>query len=157
MGQEGILLSFVEAMDLIDKEYGLAAVVTRLLRLSHDNFDLFDTGKDCAERNEIRTCHFGDDARQGGLAGPRRSPQDQRAKLILLDAHPERLSSCQKMLLANKILEFFGPHPIGQRGVQGRALLGCRFKMGEEVHACHLRYLGLAIDACRLGLAGTTL
>ena len=45
-GEECVLLSFVEAVDLIDEEDGLLAELAVFLGLLHDGFDLFDPGGD---------------------------------------------------------------------------------------------------------------
>ena len=45
VGQEGVLLGFVEAVDLIDEEDGAGAEAGGLFGVDHDLLDLLDAGE----------------------------------------------------------------------------------------------------------------
>jgi hypothetical protein len=52
VGQEGVLLGLVEAMDLVDEEDGARAVGGGLFGVDHDLLDLLDAGEDGGELDE---------------------------------------------------------------------------------------------------------
>ena len=55
VGQEGVLLGAVEAVDLVDEEEGAPALgLAQAHRLGHDLLDLLDAGGDGREGDEVR-------------------------------------------------------------------------------------------------------
>ena len=52
VGQEGVLLGLVEAVDLIDEEDGAGAESRRFFGVDHDLLDLLDAGEDGGELDE---------------------------------------------------------------------------------------------------------
>ena len=92
-GQEGVLLGLVEAVDLVHKEDGAlppmrrpcsACCITSLIS--------FDAAGDGAEVDEVGPGAPGDDAGQGGLAHPRRAPENHGGHPVLLDEAAEDLA-----------------------------------------------------------------
>ena len=116
-GEEGVLLGFVEAVDLVHKEDGPLPHEAVLLRLSHDALDLFDAAGHRAEIDEVGLRLAGDDPGQGGLSHPRRAPEDHGGHPVLVDQLPQHLPLPQKVLLAHKLLQGAGTHPGGQGDV----------------------------------------
>jgi len=53
VGQKGVLLRAIEAVNFIDEEDRPRAVSAGLLSFRHDRFDLFDSGENRAERNKL--------------------------------------------------------------------------------------------------------
>src|SRR4030065_2545915 len=75
VGEESILLSLVESMNLIDKKDRPPLIIRQFfLCLLDDPFDLLHPGENSTEGEELGTRGGGDDHRQGGLARPRRAP-----------------------------------------------------------------------------------
>ena len=65
----------------------------------------------------------GDNHRQGGLAGARGTPQDDRRKPISFNEGSQRCARAQQVPLADNVLECAGPHPGGQGGARSEARL----------------------------------
>ena len=77
--QKGILLRLVEAMDFVDEENRLPAVLrTRHLGARDCLADVFDAGENGREGHEFGVESVGHQARQGRLADAGRPPEDQR-------------------------------------------------------------------------------
>src|SRR5207245_1184184 len=72
-----VLLSFIEAMNLVNENNRASAILPRPLRVGHHLFDFFDPGKHGAELDKLRASHTGNDFCQSGLARTRWSPEDQ--------------------------------------------------------------------------------
>src|SRR5581483_4593980 len=119
MRQECILLGFIEAVDLVDKNHGPGAILPRPFGIGHHLLNLFDPGQHGGELDELRLGHVGDDLRQRGLAGSGRPPEDERARVIALDLDAQWLSWPDQMLLANVLVESSRAHPVGEwaRGI----------------------------------------
>ena len=88
MGEKGVLLRFVEAMNFVDKNNRLVAEAARLFRHGHDVFNFFDARQHRAEWNERRLRHSRDGLGERRLADARRSPQDHRWNLVALNRCP---------------------------------------------------------------------
>ena len=89
--QERVLLRLVEAVDLVDEDDGPpAGAAPAILRRRHHLLDLLDAGEHGAERHEPRLRELGDDARQRGLAGAGRPPEDDRLEHVALDGSAQR-------------------------------------------------------------------
>ena len=115
MRQERVLLRLVEAVNLVDEDDGARAILPRALGIGHDLLDFLDAGQHGGELDELRLGHARDDLRQRGLAGARRSPEDERANIVALDLRAQRLAGRDQMLLADKLIERPRTHAIGQR------------------------------------------
>jgi hypothetical protein len=57
VGQECVLLRFVEAMNLVDEQDGAAAHAAQALGIGHHRFDFLDAAQYRAERNELAPRH----------------------------------------------------------------------------------------------------
>ena len=87
--KEGVLLRFVEPVDLVDEHDGAAARgAAQSLRFGHDLADFLDARHDGAERHELGARRVGDDPRERCLASARRTPEDERLEQIALDGLP---------------------------------------------------------------------
>ncbi len=79
VGQKGVLLGFVEAVNLIDEENGARVHLGGLRRRGHHLLDLLDAAQDGGELDEAGFRGLGDDLGQGGFAHSRRTPEDHGA------------------------------------------------------------------------------
>ncbi len=90
VGQERVLLRLVEAVDLVDEQHrALVALIALLRRLGHRLAQILDARHDRRERDEARVRLGRQQARQRGLAGARRPPQDQRRQRPRLERAPQ--------------------------------------------------------------------
>ena len=138
-GQKRILLRAIETVHLVDKEQralaGLAPRAGRVERL----LQVGDAGK---HRRELLEMQFGgirQKPRHGGLAGARRSPEDQRAERARLQHARQRAVRPQDVILADDLGERARTHPVRQRmrrilrhpcgGEQVRAFAVVRFRL----------------------------
>ena len=64
----------------------------------------------------------GEESREAGLAGARRSPQQERREVPAGDAAAERPALADEVLLADELLEVARAHPRGERLALGRWL-----------------------------------
>ena len=106
VGEDGVLLGFVEAVDLVDEEDG--ALGTPGAGLGHDAAEVGDAGGDGGELLEAGVGAAGDDAGEGGLAGAGRAPEDDRGQLAGLDEAAEELAGADEVLLADVVVEVRG-------------------------------------------------
>src|SRR5688572_25591368 len=104
MGQERILLRLVEPVNLIDEQNRALSKPPGLFRHGHDVLDLFYSRKNCAEENEGRLGHVGDDLSQRGLSDSRRSPKDHGGNLVSLNRGAEGFSRTKKMILTQHFI-----------------------------------------------------
>lgn len=78
MGQQGILLRLVEAMDLIDKKHRRSTMVVQFCLCLVDGLpDVLHPGKHGRDGDEPAVGRTGGQAPQGGLAHTRRPPEDE--------------------------------------------------------------------------------
>ena len=126
--QERVLLRLVEAVDLVHEDDGApAGALPPVLRRGHHLLDLLDAGEHRAEGHEARLRQLRDHARQGGLARPRRPPQDDRLEHVPFDRETQRRARREDVLLADDVVERARAHPLGQRrSARGRARFGRR-------------------------------
>jgi len=135
-GQEGVLLGLVEAVHLVHEQHRAAPVGGLcLLGRLHRPADVLDAGEDGGEGEEAGVGRLGDEARQGGLAGPRRAPEDERVDLPALQGDAQGLALPQQVVLSHHLAPMAGAHPIGQRaGAVGHGTGRVRTGgVGEEV------------------------
>ena len=114
-GEEGVLLRLVEAVDLIHKENGALAETAVFLRLLHDLFDLFYAAGDRGKVDEIRLGTVGYDAREGGLAHSRRTPEDHGADVVALDETAEHFSLAEEVFLPAILIQRLRTQARGER------------------------------------------
>ena len=123
VGQQGILLGLVEAMDLVEEQHAPGAVeVQPLLRLGDRGADVGHAGHDRGQRGEVRADLTRQQPRQARLAGPRRPPQQQRRQVAARDAPAERAALADEVRLPDELVEVPGAHARRQRLPLGRWL-----------------------------------
>ena len=137
VGQEGVLLRLVEAVDLVDEQDRAAAAEHALgLRLGDHRADLLHAGHDGGERHEARARHVRDELRQRRLARAGRAPEDHRVERAVLEGAPEHLAGADQVLLPHHLVEGARAHPVGERRGRHGALGRRRV---EQVHAAIIR------------------
>src|SRR6202142_559942 len=136
IGQEGVLLRLVEAVDLVDEQQRAAPELAVALGLGHDGLDFLDAAEHGAEGDEIGPRDAGDEAGQRGLADAGRSPQNDRAELAAFDLRAQRLRRAEDVLLAAEVLKAIRAHALGERTalVHSGSCLGRRRGVVEEAH-----------------------
>ena len=102
-------------MHFVDEDDGAGAVLPRAFGVGHHLLDFLDAGQHCGEFDEIGVRHARDDLGQRRLADTGRPPEDERAGIVALDLHAQRLARSEDVLLPNKLVERARTHAIGQR------------------------------------------
>jgi hypothetical protein len=103
-----------------------------LVGVGHHRFDLLDAGEHGGELDELGVGEVGDDLGQGGLAHAGRSPEDERAGVVALELHAQRLAGSEDVLLADELLEGARPHARRQ-GLRASSAFVLR-KWLEQAH-----------------------
>jgi hypothetical protein len=85
VGQKGVLLGLVEAMDFVDEERGARAEGRGFFGVDHDLLDFLDAGEHGGELDEGGAGLLGDDFGERGFADSRRAPEDDRGRVVGLD------------------------------------------------------------------------
>ena len=117
VGEEGILLGAVEAVDLVHEEDGPGAAAPALgVGRGDDLADLLHPGQHRGERHEVGAGHRGHQRGEGGLPGARRPPQDHRVQLAALDGGAQDPPRTQQVLLPDDLVQGARPHAIGEGG-----------------------------------------
>ena len=127
VGEEGVLLGLVEAMDLVDEEDGAGAEAGGLFGVDHDLLDLLDAGEDGGELDEGGLGERGDDLGEGGLADAGWAPEDHGGGVVVFDGEAEGLAGAEEVLLAGVLVEGAGAHALGERGLRGGGWRGWRW------------------------------
>ena len=116
VGQEGILLGFVESMNFIDEQYGFATVGGQFVAcLLQDGPQFFYAACHRTQRSKSAAASRSQEARQRRFATARWSIKNHRAQAIGLNQPAQQLALAQKMLLPNKLVQRTGTHPCSQR------------------------------------------
>ena len=84
MGEEGVLLGFVEAVDFVDEEDGADLEIPILAGVSDYSFDVFFAGCDGGDFDEVGLPVGGDDAGEGGFADAGWAPEDEIDGFVVL-------------------------------------------------------------------------
>ena len=133
VGEEGVLLGAVEAVDLVqEQDRALAPLPQPGAGPLHHLPHLLHAGGDGRHGLERLGRGPGHQPGDGRLPGAGRAPQDARRQPVGLDQRPQRLPRRQQVLLADDLVEGAGPHAAGQRRRGGDALLR---RLAEEVIA----------------------
>ena len=129
MGQEPVLLGLVEAVDLIDEEDGPTAIDRQLLTgRSNRCPDVGDAAHHRRQGGEACLDLGGEQPGEAGLAGPRRSPQQERSEVAPLHRPTQRAALAHEVVLADELGQVSRAHPCGQRLTPG-----WRLKQGDLV------------------------
>ena len=134
IGQEGVLLRLVEAVDLVHEEDGAPPAPGAIgLGLRHHLPDLLHAREHGREGHEARARHLGHEQRQRGLAGARRAPEDHGVEPALLERSAQDLARPDEVALADHLVQRAGPHPVGERPRRR----GSRRRGGRRVEEIH--------------------
>ena len=121
VGQKGVLLNLVEAVDLVHEEdRSVALPLQGQTGLLDDLADLLDPGQDGRKGGEFLFGFSGQEQGQGGLARARGAPEDEGGRLFPDPLRVQEFAGSQEMAVAHHILQVSGAHPLRQ----GRSPLG---------------------------------
>ena len=116
VGQEGVLLRFVEAVDFVDEHDGAAAHGAQPLGIRHHGLDLLDAAEDRAVSHELAVREARDEAGERGLPDAGRSPENDGAQSVSRSICTRRgLPGPEDVLLAGVFFERLGTHAVGKR------------------------------------------
>ena len=102
-------------MNFVNEYDGARAILPGPLGIRHHLLDFLDARQHCGKLDEIRLRHARDDLGQSRLAGPRRPPENQRARIVALDLCAQRLARTHQVFLPDVFLQCARTHPIRQR------------------------------------------
>ena len=153
MGQQGVLLGLVEAMDLVEEEQRPGAVQRQpILRLGDRRAKLDHARHDRRHRREVGADLGREQPGKARLAGARRPPQQERREVSAGDAPPERSALADEVGLADELGQVAWAHPGGQRLPLGRRLeQGLGAGAGRSSGGWHARMVARAGAATRRG------
>ena len=100
-GQKGILLCFVETVNLVGKQNRAHAHFPLFFRLNHHVFNFFDSAGNRAELNKRSVGMVRDDPRKSCFADTGRSPEDHRRNLVGFNQAAQQLSFSDQVLLTD--------------------------------------------------------
>ena len=139
VGQQGVLLRAVEAVNLVDEQDGPRRWVETLAVLGGGDHpaDVRDGALDAVEPLELRLGDVRDDLREAGLARARRAVEQRGIQPVRLDGAAQEFARREQMLLPGVLVERARAHPRGQRraGVHGGGLRG--FGRSEKIVGFH--------------------
>ena len=115
VGEKGILLGAVEAVDLVAEEDGAPAGAAALLGLMDDLPHPLHALGHGAEADEGAAGVLRDEIGERGLPAARRAPQDGAAEVAAAERVPQRVARREQLLLPGEFLQRPGPHPGGER------------------------------------------
>ena len=121
VGQEGVLLGFVEAVDFVDKEDGFAAQAAFLLGFKDGFAHFFDAGEDGGEADEARVEGVGEEQGKGGFAAAGRAPEQHGEGFLLGDGDGERHAGAEDVFLSDVVGKGFGAQAFGKGNVAAAA------------------------------------
>ena len=116
VGQQGVLLGAVEAVELVDEEHRApAAPAPPCAARSIASRTSFTPASTAESGDELRVRAFAEQPRERRLAAARRPPEDQRGEVALLDQGAQRGAGRDEGVLAAHLVEGAGPHALGER------------------------------------------
>ena len=114
VGQEDVLLGFVEAVDLVDEEDRAHAAELVARAVAH-LADLGDVGDHARAAHEFALRGARDHLREGGLAAAGRAEEDDVREAVRLDHAAEELAGPEDVRLSGDFLERARPHARRER------------------------------------------
>jgi hypothetical protein len=127
--QERVLLRLVEAMDLVDEEQDrLAAAAQLVLGLRDHLSQLLHPVQHGGEPDGAHAARLAQQPRQRGLAGARRTPQDERFEPSARQQIAQDPAGAEEMLLADELVDRPRPHALRQRGAGRHGRRGRRLR-----------------------------
>ncbi len=125
MGQEGVLLGLVEPVYLVDEQDGGPAGAAGGLCARHRLPDVLDAAQHRRDGEELRVEGLGHQAREGGLPGTGRAPEDHRVRAPCLEGDAQRLARAEQVFLPDDFVQAARAHALGQRRADRRGRRGC--------------------------------
>jgi hypothetical protein len=111
-------------MDFVDKQNRAFAVNFLLISgFFNHRPNFFDAGKYRRKMDKIRLRFPGDNSSERGFSATRGTPEYHRENPVFLNGVPNKRSGADHSILADKLANMPGPHPLCQRpGRFGRFL-----------------------------------
>ena len=98
MRKKRILLAFIETVNFIDKQQGVAPFAAlAVFRPLNNETDILYTAENGRNGLKAEITEVGQQAGEGGLTDTRRAPQDHGVELSLLNRPAERLALAHQM------------------------------------------------------------
>ncbi len=113
--EKRVLLSFVEAMNLVDEDDGARAEVAGFGRVCHYLFDLFDPAQYRGELDEVSFRDASNNLRERRFSHSGRTPKNDGAWVVAFDLQAQRLARSEQMFLADDFVERARTHAFRQR------------------------------------------
>ena len=123
MRQEPVLLRLVEPVDFVDEQQRAHTGTAALARGFEHLLEVRDSGEDRRDLDEFQIGLVRQKPRDGGLAHPRRPPEDQRRQGARRQHDPKRRLRPQHLLLADDLGQRSGSQPVCQRARRLRRLI----------------------------------
>ena len=128
--QQGVLLGLVEAVDLVDEQDGAGSLQGQaVLGLGDGGPEFGHAGHDRRDAGEAGADLGREQAREAGLAGAGRTPQQERGEMPAGNASSERTALTDQVLLPDELVEVAWPHP-GREWLLGGGWLEQRLGSG---------------------------
>ncbi len=125
VGEEGILLGAIQAMDLIEEEQAGPALLTGLPRRRHRRAHFLHSGLDPGKSRELRVDMLRQELREGGLADSGGSPEDAGGQGAGPQESAEGPFRAEEGVLPHDVLDSPRSHALRQRARRtGRSLAG---------------------------------
>ena len=103
-------------MHLVEEQHAAAATFGARDTRAFDRFaDVLDARHDGGKLHELRVRLARDEARECGLAGARRTPEDQRVQLPLFERTAQRFAGPDDLVLPHELVERARAHAVGER------------------------------------------
>ena len=103
------------AARLATVQLGQRSRAAQAARCGHHRAGLFDAREDRRKGDHVGAGSVGKQSGDGGLATPRRAPEDQRRQLAIGQKRSDDSPLADQRLLANDIIEGPRPHPFRER------------------------------------------
>ena len=110
-------------MDFVEKQHGVARAAQRTRPFDH-GANVLDAGQNRRQGDEFGIGATRDQARERGLAGARRSPQNHRVRSCGFQRLAQGRAGTQQMRLADEFIERLRTQPVGERPVAAVARPG---------------------------------
>jgi hypothetical protein len=115
MGEKSILLTFVESVNLVDKENGrFGALLLKRFGLLDYVANFFDSRKHGGKKDKLRGNSLGKDGRQSCFPRAGRPPKNQGGDGAPFDQLPEKFSLANKVFLTDEIFKTSRTHSLGE-------------------------------------------
>ena len=140
MGQKRVLLAFVEAVHLVNKQDRASSLLARQLRSLDCLANILHATEYRADGKELGIKSLGHQPRHGGLAGARRPPKNAAVGLARLKGQAQGHACAQQVLLPDHLGQRAGPQALRQRLVQATSSgqASCCAWLGGGCH-CRIR------------------